>query len=285
MNKFGTTTLPLAGWIANPQRPGESRTQRMQAIRQIVTNHGLDAVELTLDLNAIYPQVFDSRFYQSVAELQQTRGFLCTVHLPFLWVELASLNEQIREASIASLRQAIEVTRAVDVHTYVLHLWGFTTMQVLSQLQDSVQRELVTGVLMSQASRSLAALCEVVDPADLCVENLEDSLFELAVPIVEEHGTSICLDVGHLTLQGGCALSFLDRHRDRIREVHLHDAIVPRTDEWQTARDHLALGQGNLDHEAFLEKLAEIGYEGPIILELNSEPDLVQSLQRLKSIM
>jgi sugar phosphate isomerase/epimerase len=285
VSKLGTTTLPLAGWIANRQQAGESRTQRLQAIRQIVTNHGLDAVELTLDLHAIYPQVFDSRFYQSVAELQQTLGFLCTVHLPFLWIELASLNEQIREASIASLRQAIEVTRPVDVHTYVLHLWGFTTMQVLSQLQDSVQRELVTGVLMSQASRSLAALCEVIDPADLCVENLEDSLFELAVPIVEEHGTSICLDVGHLALQGGSSLGFLDQHRDRIREVHLHDAIVPGTGEWQTARDHLALGRGDLDHEAFLDKLAEIGYEGPIILELNSEPDLVQSLQRLKSVM
>ena len=285
MSKLGTTTLPLAGWIANRQQAGESRTQRLQAIRQIVTNHGLDAVELTLDLHAIYPQVFDSRFYQSVAELQQTLGFLCTVHLPFLWIELASLNEQIREASIASLRQAIEVTRAIDVHTYVLHLWGFTTMQVLSQLQDSVQRELVTGVLMSQASRSLAALCEVIDPADLCVENLEDSLFELAVPIVEKHGTSICLDVGHLALQGGSALGFLDQHRDRIREVHLHDAIVPGTGEWQTARDHLALGRGDLDHEAFLDKLAEIGYEGPIILELNSEADLVQSLERLESVM
>jgi sugar phosphate isomerase/epimerase len=257
----------------------------MQAIRQIVTDHGLRAVELTLDLHAIYPQVFNEHFYQSVAELQQTLGFLCTVHLPFLWVEPASLNEQIREASIASLRQAIEVTQAVEVHTYVLHLWGFTTMQVLSQLQDSVQRELVTGVLMSQAGRSLAALCEAVDPADLCVENLEDSLFELAVPIVEEHGTSICLDVGHLALQGGCELSFLERHRERIREVHLHDAIAPRAGEWQTARDHLALGEGNLDHEAFLDKLAEMGYEGPIILELNSEADLVQSLERLKPVM
>jgi sugar phosphate isomerase/epimerase len=256
----------------------------MQAIRQIVTDHGLDAVELTLDLHAIYPQIFDERFYQSVAELQQTLGFLCTVHLPFLWVELASLNEQIREASIASLRQAIKVTQAVDVHTYVLHLWGFTTMQVLSQLQDPVQRELVTGVLMSQAGRSLTALCEVVDPADLCVENLEDSLFELAVPIVEEHGTSICLDVGHLALQGGCELSFLERHRKRIREVHLHDAIARRTGEWQTARDHLALGQGHLNHKAFLDKLAETGYEGPIILELNNKADLVQSLERLKSV-
>ena len=285
MIQLGTTTLALAGWIANPQQPGESRTQRIQAIRRIVSSHGLQAVELTLDLHTIYPQVFDAGFYRSVGELQQILGFLCTVHLPFLWVEPASLNEQIREASIASLRQAIAVTEAVDVHTYVLHLWGFTTMQVLSQLQDSVQRELVTGVLMSQAGRSLATLCEMVDPADLCVENLEDSLFERAVPMIEEHGTSICLDVGHLALQGGCELSFLEQHMDRIREIHLHDAIVPHTGEWQTARDHLALGQGSLDHKTFFEKLAELDYEGPIILELNSEADLAQSLERLNRVM
>jgi sugar phosphate isomerase/epimerase len=104
------------------------------------------------------------------------------------------------------------------------------------------------------------------------------------VPIIEEHGTSICLDVGHLALQGGCELGFLERHKDRIREVHLHDAIAPRAGG-QSPRDHLALGQGHLDHKAFLDKLAEMGYDGPIILELNSEADLVQSLDRLKSIM
>jgi len=283
--KFGTTTLPIAGWIANPQHPGESRAQRMQAIRQIVTNHGLHAVELTLDLHTIYPQVFDAGFYRSVGELQQTLGFLCTVHLPFLWVEPASVNEQIREASITSLCQAIEVTQEVDVHTYVLHLWGFTTAQVVSQLRDTAERELVTRAIMAQADRSLAALCEVVDPADLCVENLEDSLFELALPMIEKHGTSICLDVGHLALQGSCELSFLEQHKERIREVHLHDAIVLRTVTKQPARDHLALGQGHLDHEVFLAKLAEMSYDGPIILELNSEADLVHSLGRLRPIM
>ena len=282
MIRFGTTTLALAGWIADPQRPNESRALRLRAMRQIVENHGLRAVELTLDLHAIYPQVFDAGFYASVADLQQELAFACTVHLPFLWVEPASLNEPIRQASLASLRQAAEVTRAVDVQSYVLHLWGFTAGQVISQLQDPAQHQAVVDALMWQAGRSLAALCEIVDPADLCVENLEDSLFDLALPFIEQHGVSICLDVGHLALQGSSELSFLEQHGERIREIHLHDALVPPPGGQQRASDHLALGKGQIDYAEFLQKLAELGYEGPIILEVNSQADLEQSLDQLK---
>jgi sugar phosphate isomerase/epimerase len=281
--RFGTTTLPLAGWIANPQQPAESRAHRLYTIRQIIEGYKLQAVELTLDLQAIYPQVFDDGFYNSVAELQQDLGFMCTVHLPFVWVEAASLNETIRQASMACLQQAVKVTGAIDVHSYVLHLWGLTTGQVVSQLREPVQRQVLMDVLLSQASRSLSALCDIVDPSDLCVENLEDSLFDLALPMIEEYGVSICLDVGHLALQGREALTFLARHGERVREIHLHDAIGPQHEGEQRVRDHLAVGKGQLDYAALIGRLAELDYQGPIILELNSKADLEQSLAVLRA--
>lgn len=283
MIRFGTTTLPLAGWVANPQQPAESRAYRLHTIRQIIEGYELQAVELTLDLQAIYPQVFDDGFYNSVAELQQDLGFICTVHLPFVWVEPASLNDTIRQASMACLQQAVKVTRTIDVHSYVLHLWGLTTGQVVSQFREPVQRQVLMGVLLSQASRSLSALCDIVDPADLCVENLEDSLFDLALPMIEKHGVSICLDVGHLALQGREALTFLARHGERVREIHLHDAIGPQHAGEQRACDHLALGQGHLDYAALLGKLTELDFQGPVILELNSKADLEQSLTVLRA--
>jgi len=282
---LGTTSLPLAGWLANPQRPEESRAHRLHAIRQIVGHYGLQAVELTLDLHAIYPHVFDARFYDSVADLQQELGFVCTAHLPFLWIELGSLNETVRRASVDCLRQAMEVTRAVDVHTYVLHLMGFTTAQIVSQAREPAQRQALVGALMGQAGRSLEVLCEIVDPADLCVENLEDALFDLALPVLDQLGASICFDVGHLALQGSSQLHFLKRHAGRIREIHLHDATVPPFDEEHPARDHLALGQGQIDHATLLQELGDSGYNGPVILEVNTEADLQQSLERLRAIL
>jgi hypothetical protein len=69
---------------------------RLAAIRQLVEEYGLSAVELTLDLGVVFPQVFGSGFYAAVAELQQELGFTCSVHLPMLWLDLASLNESVR---------------------------------------------------------------------------------------------------------------------------------------------------------------------------------------------
>ncbi len=285
MIKLGTTTLPLAGWVADPRRPEESRARRLSAIRQIVSGYGLRAVELTLDLGTIFPQVFDAGFYATAADLQQELGFLCTVHLPFLWVDPASLNEPIRRATLTCLQQAVEHTRPLKVHTYVLHLWGFTTMQIAAQLQHPVQRGAILSALMDQAGHTLGELCQLVDAHDLCVENLEDSLLDLALPLVEQHGASLCLDVGHLAWHGGDELDFLARHIDRIREVHLHDVAGPSAGGSARIRDHLALGRGQLDYLAFLHKLEAIGYDGPVILELNSQFDLEQSLEQVKQFL
>lgn len=284
MSRFGTTTLPLAGWMVNPSQPEEGRSDRLHTIWQIVEHYELQAVELTMDLHAVYPQVFDASFYASVADLQQSLGFKCTVHMPFLWIELASLNEMIRQAGVACVQRAAEVTKDIDVRTYVVHLWGFTSMQILSQLQAPGEREILLRGLMAQASRSLEDLCKSIAPEDLCVENLEDSLFQLALPIIEQHGASICLDVGHLALQGGNVLSFLTEHYERIREIHLHDAVAPLESEERPARDHLALGNGQVNYAALLDKLDELTYEGPIILEVNSRADLEQSLDRLNAV-
>ncbi len=285
MIQFGTTTLPLAGWIANARQPEASRSHRLRAIQQIVEHYGLQAVELTLDLQAIYPRVFDERFYNSVADMQQSLGFACTVHLPFLWVEPASVNESIRLASVACMLQAVEVSQAITAHTYVLHLWGFATMQVISQLRESAERQILMDALMSQADRSLATICEFIEPGRLCVENLEDSLFDLALPIIDQHGASICLDVGHLTMQGGSALDFLEHHGERIREIHLHDAIAHIQGERQHAQDHLALGEGHVDYATLLGRLLETGYQGPIILEVNDRASLEKSLDRVRATL
>ena len=283
--KIGTTTISVAGWGVDPRRPEAGRTRRLTVIRQLVEGYGLSAVELNLDLGIIYPQVFNAGFYIAVADLQQELCFTCTVHLPFLWLDPSSLNEPVRRASVDCLRRAVELTRSVEVTTHVLHLWGFTTIQIAVLLADPAQRQAILGGVMAQAGRSLAEVCQVLDPRDLCVENLEAPPFDGVLPLVEREGTSICLDVGHLAYEGGDALDFLARHTDRVREVHLHDFVsVSEGDRVQT-RDHLPLGQGQMETVPFLRKLEEIGFEGAVILEVNSKPDLEESLERVRAFL
>jgi sugar phosphate isomerase/epimerase len=278
MMKLGSTTLSLAGWVADPQQPEKSRAYRLAAIRRLVEDYGLSAVELTLDLGVVYPQVFNADFYASVADLQQELGFTCTAHLPFLWIDPASLNEPVRQTSAECLCRAVELVQPLVVSTYVVHLWGLTSAQIAILLLDSALRQAIVGALVAQAGCSLGTLCEILKPQTICVENLEDPVFDLVWPLVERYGVSICLDVGHLAWHGQGELDFLARYGDRIREVHLHDAVRASPDGTTQFRDHLPLGQGEIDCVAFLRKLERLGYDGVVILENNSRADLEESL-------
>ena len=283
MIKFGATTLPLSGWLADPGQPEASRQQRLTAIRQLVSGYGLSAVELTLDLPMIFPTVFGDAFYASVAEMQQELDFICTVHLPFLWVDPASLNESVRVASVQSVCRALELTRPLEVRTYVLHLWGLATAQIVLAMDHPAQRQAIQAALLVQAGRSLTEICDLTDAEDICVENLETLPFDLDLSLIERAGASICLDVGHLAWQGDTESDFLARHKDRIREVHLHDVVRLPGSPRPEIRDHLALGQGDVDYDTFLQELEASGFDGAVILEVNSPADLEQSLGRIET--
>jgi sugar phosphate isomerase/epimerase len=280
--KIGTTTIPVAGWLVDPRQPKIHRTRRLAAIRRIVVGYGLSAVELSLDLGIVYPHVFDADFYATVADLQQELGFVCTVHLPFLWIDSASMNEPLRQASVDCLGRAIELTQSLEVTAYVMHPWGMVTTQIAVLLERPTERQAFLSGMMAQVERSLAQVCQILDPSDLCVETLEAPPFEVMLPLVEKHGCSICLDVGHFNWSGGSELEFLARYGDRIREVHLHDVVHAATGSSAQSRDHLPLGQGELDFRALLHELGKMGFEGPVILENNSQADLEESLEHLQ---
>ena len=282
---IGSTTVSLAGWGVDPRQPDQARSERLAAIRQLVEGYRLPAVELDLDLGVIFPQVFDTAFYATVADLQQQLGFTCTAHLPFLWLDSSSLNEPVRQASVSCLRQAVELVRSLDVTVYVLHLWGFTTIQIALLLADPAQRKAVLGGVLAQAGRSLAELCAVLDPRDLCVENLEAPSFDLVLPLVERVGASICLDVGHLAYEQGDPLAFLARHGERVRHVHLHDHVHTSAGGRVQTRDHLPLGRGEMDYVNFVHRLQETHFDGVVILENNSRADLEESLARVKTFL
>jgi len=280
--KFGSTVIPFTGWGVDPRQPEKERERHLRAVRRLVEELDLQVVELSMDFGLLHPQVMDAAFYRRVAALQEELGFACTIHLPFLWLDLTSLNELVRQASVESVRRAAELARLFQVETYVLHLWGPTTAQITHVITDEVlQRNLLTAVLQ-QADRSLAEICAFIEPRALCIENLEALSFDLVVPLLERHGTGICLDVGHLAWQGGGELAFLERHGEWVGEIHLHDALLPSSAQGKRAHDHLPLGQGELDHEALLRKLGEIGFDGCIIVENNNEADLRESLERLR---
>lgn len=280
--RIGTTLIPVVGWSLDAQQPDVGRRRHLEALRILTEEYPIEAVELNGDFSILYPQVFDTGYYEQVAGLQNELGFACTLHLPFLWQDASSLAEPIRQATLQSIRVVLESAQALHMESYVLHLWGVWTSLLASvqQMAPKEKRDLMDEILR-RASHSLEELATLVPPAMVCVENLGRFPFDRVIPLVERHGMRICLDVGHLTVRGGDPLGFLAEHWDQIGEIHLHDAL--RGDKAaQGARDHLPLGQGVVDYAGLMDALDEGGYDNVLILEVNTEADLSQSLEKMR---
>jgi inosose dehydratase len=92
----------------------------------------------------------------------------------------------------------------------------------------------------------------------------------------------LLLDAGHLEFAGGNAIRAIDKHHKRITHVHTKDIRRPVIDALdrtkQSFLDAVALGaftvpgDGSLDFEAIVGRLAHYGYEGWFVVEAEQDP-------------
>lgn len=89
-------------------------------------------------------------------------------------------------------------------------------------------------------------------------------------------------DAGHLAMAGGDVLGLIDRHHARISHVHTKDLRGRVLDALDFSRDSFldavikgvftVPGDGDLDFEAIVKRLAEHGYEGWFVIEAEQDP-------------
>lgn len=101
--------------------------------------------------------------------------------------------------------------------------------------------------------------------------------------LLELSDVGLCLDTGHLLLGRGDPITAIRDWADRINHVHLKDARLERLEEivaeaapveeiWRR-QAFCALGDGDIDVEAVLTALSEIGYSGWLVVEQDVLPD------------
>lgn len=123
--------------------------------------------------------------------------------------------------------------------------------------------------------RSMHELAETVEPMGirLLLENLPPghvlgpNLGELG-GLIDQVGSAVwglCLDTGHANMSGNPREQVLAAG-GRLASLHFHDNAGE-------ADTHMLPGEGTLDVDGVCAALAEIGYAGPMLLELNLTND------------
>jgi len=155
-------------------------------------------------------------------ELARANDLTYTVHFP-IDRHLGSPVAAERQALQRQMLAIMDRTRPLRPFAYILHLGGIT--------KDSDRARVRTWA--SDIAELLPALIERAgNPALLCVENLNYP-FAWCEGLVKRFGLGICIDLGHLWVNGDNVEAHLKRHLPKTRVIHLHGV--------RDGHDHLAL--------------------------------------------
>jgi sugar phosphate isomerase/epimerase len=215
----------------------------------------VDDIELVLfDTMDYGTNIPDAATVAELNRLAAAHHLTFTVHLPEdIWPGNGSLEKAAR---------AIDATRALHPHAYIVHFDGRTLGDDITPWQHHTAAALDAVIAM------------VGDPALVCAENLERWNPELFDDLVAAAGVARCVDIGHLWLEHRDPLPYLTRHLPSSRVVHLHGIAE---------RDHASLEHVPFD-DVFdiIYLLLDNRFAGVVTLEVFSEADFFGSLQVLE---
>jgi sugar phosphate isomerase/epimerase len=196
------------------------------------------------------------------ADPLENYDFSYYLHAPSRGVNIASLLEPIRKASVEVIVQSFSIAAEVGAGV-VVHPGYYAWRE---------ERERAEAGL----AQSLRELAEAAREHSIryCIENMGNwEYFFLRFPdeISLLDGTDLALDVGHANLNG-CLPGFLDAS---FTHTHIHD-----NDGLQDL--HTAVGTGTIDFSAVMRAVRKNG--AMPIVEVETLEGTIQSIEALKSL-
>ncbi len=237
-----------------------------------VLENDFDAIEIESGFSIISAELLLPLISELRAIIRPFRAVSC--HLPLGEVNIAALHASMRREAIAETKRHIDLCGELGITKLVMHPGCFSATPDRYALLEQQTRQIAEHSVFE-----IAGYCKKVH-AELSVENLHSSeaLFRDPPefePFVRK-GIGLTLDTVHAFVSGVNPVDFITRYGKKIREVHLTDGIA--SDSYA----HYPVGAGMVDCTAVLRKLEEIGYDGRIILEVNSKEALIRSKKFLQ---
>lgn len=242
---------------------------------------GFDGIELFAT-----PTHFD---YRSTTAVDDLRGWLAdagltlySVHAPIVegydgsrWegvFNLASANEERRQQAVAEATTALQIARRLPYSTLVVHAGLPRMQQTPGEDSRDAARRSIEALAAAAAPLGVRVAVEVI-PNQLSAVG---SLVHFVEEVLDTGAAGICLDFGHANLDGD-VLEAVETVSEHLIAVHVHDNRG-RTD------DHLLPFEGTIDWPGALTAMRKVGFDGPIVLEIQSRGSTKDTLSRAKAV-
>ncbi len=237
----------------------------------------VDNVEIVLFHTPTQNNYLSRRDIAKLSEISRQTGVSYTVHLPTA-LEVASTDYRRRKESVRLAKALIEQTLDFKPLHYILHVpYSPPTLvyepgMYFKRISSSAWQN-----WLRRATGSLIEITTVIGKAaELLLENINYSVCYLE-PLVQKRFCGLCLDVGHLLLGQEPVTPEIVRHREVIREIHIH-GVKGHTDHHTLS----ILPQKRLSK--WLQQMANMGFSGICNLEVFSPADLKSSVDLIDQI-
>jgi len=206
-----------------------------------------------------------------LAMIKDSYKMTFSIHAPICDINIASLNERMREASTLEIITMMEYAVKLNVKTITIHP-GLYSIAVPYQEEKSI----------ISAKKSLRILDRITGEygITMAVENMPEFPFALGRTAEEMKelldGTNlrVCFDIGHANTTNQID-AIIDSLRDRFANVHIHDNMGEHD-------EHKTVGTGNIDFKKALMKFPK--YNGNLIIEAKSFQSAVESKEKLEKM-
>jgi sugar phosphate isomerase/epimerase len=225
---------------------------------------GYDAVEVMVGIDALSQQT------SAVKQLSEHHAMpICAVHAPCLLFTQRVWGTE----PWGKLERSAEMAEAVGAEVVVVHppfRW-----------QREYARDFVNGIAALENSTGIAFAVENMYPWRATSRRGMEMYMPSWDPSAETYANTT-IDLSHAAIAHDDPVAMAKRLGDRLSHIHLTDGTGSAKDE------HLVPGRGEVGAASFLSHLADTGFDGSIVVEINTrrcstkeerELDLRESLE------
>ncbi|MBN2534099.1 MAG: sugar phosphate isomerase/epimerase [Spirochaetales bacterium] len=225
----------------------------------------VDDIELVLFVAEKEDNLPSSDCLDNIKEIAGANNMGFTVHLP-LRLSLGNTDEADRVSSVTLAAKIIRLTACISPRAYIIHLNENEPCKENADKARTVWTDLCSTSLHDIVSQAGTG-------GYLCIENLEGYDITHLDPFLQIPDIHLCLDIGHLWVQGENPVRIIEQYAKNIRVIHLHGIHE---------RDHRSLAFMDFDKvKRVLDAIRAHHFSGVLTLEVFNEDDLHTSLQVL----
>ncbi len=216
----------------------------------------------------------DGDLGRAVRDTLASVGLDLALHAPIHDINLASLKEPIRRASVEVVRMSIDVAHRLQVGSLVVHCGKCPADQIarLDLARERLYASLLDLAIYAHARNVRLGLENKQRGKDRELILLPEEQRDI-VNLLSDLGASAVVDVGHANTTGRDPAEFLDILSDYTTEVHVHDNDG-------TSDQHLAPGEGTLRLTEIMQRVRELDRD--VIIEVKEITRIGPSAEMLR---